>query len=332
MVGTAVTLLITYDLLAFAGQMPLGVLLDRWGARRAAALVGVLLTSLALFAVDFGVLWVVIFAGFGNALFHVGAGAMVVDGSPGKAAPAGFFVAPGALGLGLGLLLGRTWLWVPLWPWHLALVASMVLVLLIPVWVATEPVCLVAQQSPSAELGFIRTAVCLGLLFFSVFIRALVGTVACDACLRGLFLLCAIPVMGFLGKLTGGFLADRWGWIELSVGALLTSAPLLAFSGGDRSMVLPGLLIFQMTMPVTLAAVYRLLPHRPGMGFGFLCSALVLGTLVAQVPGGFRPSGVVVLMLILSAAAALYWVLIRLAPRAARSFSRSSPSPLTEEN
>jgi Na+/H+ antiporter NhaD/arsenite permease-like protein len=37
------------------------------------------------------------------------------------------------------------------------------------------------------------------------------------------------------------------------------------------------MLLFQMTMPVTLTAVHRLLPKRPAFSFGLTCLALIIG-------------------------------------------------------
>jgi FSR family fosmidomycin resistance protein-like MFS transporter len=125
----------------------------------------------------------------------------------------------------------------------------------------------------------------------------------------------AIPLAGFGGKLVGGFLADRFGFIDLAMVALLASAPLLAFSGGDLWLALPGLLVFQMTMPVTLAATLRAMPSRPGLGFGVLCLALVAGTLPAYLPGGWRPQGLALFFLVLGSAAVLYLALRMLLPR-----------------
>lgn len=39
------------------------------------------------------------------------------------------------------------------------------------------------------------------------------------------------------------------------------------------------MLVFQMTMPVTLVAVLRVMPARPGLAFGLPCLALVAGAL-----------------------------------------------------
>jgi hypothetical protein len=140
----------------------------------------------------------------------------------------------------------------------------------------------------------------------------------------------ALPFAAFAGKLSGGFLADRFGWIDLSMVALFASAPLLAFSGGDMWLALPGLLIFQMTMPVTLAAMMRLLPARPAFGFGLLCVALVAGTLPVYLPGGWRPQGLPLFLLVFGSAAALYLALRwLLTPRQGQTATSLGSDPST---
>ena len=56
----------------------------------------------------------VVLAGLGNAAFHVGAGAMVLRLSPNRAAAAGLFVAPGAIGLAIGHWCGTSFRYWPL--------------------------------------------------------------------------------------------------------------------------------------------------------------------------------------------------------------------------
>jgi FSR family fosmidomycin resistance protein-like MFS transporter len=250
---------------------------------------------------------------------------MVLAGSQGRAAPAGVFVAPGALGLGLGITLGRHWLTAPLWPFLPALAAACLVVLLVASAYRAPAQAPWATPQPAR-----KAAIILVLLAFSVAIRSLVGTVGCDGCPRGWLLLVAVPVAAFAGKLSGGFLADRFGFIDVAMAALLASGPLLAFAGGDIAMALPGLLIFQMTMPVTLAAALRALPAWPGLGFGILCLALVGGSLPAYLPGGWRPQGLSLLLLVLASSVALYVALhlLRLQP-ASRTAPAEHPSPST---
>jgi len=314
-VASALVFVLAYDILAFAGQAPLGWLIDRIDCRRGATLVGVVLAGLGLLVGPLAGYAVVLLASLGNALFHVGAGAMVLAGSQERAAPAGIFVAPGALGLGMGILFGRRFVTVPSWPALFALAAAVAIVLAVAMRTsAAEP------SAPPSRLPM-HTAVGVALLLFiSVGVRSLVGTVGCDACDKTLFLAIALPVAAFAGKLVGGFLADHFGWVDLATVALLASSPLLAFSRGDLWLALPGMLLFQMTMPVTLTAMLRVIPARPAFAFGNLCLALIAGAMPAYVPDGWRPQGVTILGLTLGSTAILFVALrALLAKRPARS-------------
>ena len=326
---SALAFVLGYDLLAFAGQVPCGWMIDRLCLRRGAAVAGLILTTLTLLLGRDGGVPVLVAAGVGNALFHVGAGAMTLAGSNGHAAPAGVFVAPGALGLGLGVILGRKLSAVGVWFFYPAIIVSLLAVLL----VSTRSSAVTGGPAGPSSRPLPELLVIAVLLSLSVAVRSLVGTVGCDGCPRSFFLLVAIPAAAFFGKLSGGFLADRLGWIDVSTVALVASAPLLAFSQGDLWIALPGLLIFQMTMPVTLVAMFRLMPGRPALGFGILCLALVGGTLPAYLPGGFRPQGIALLLLVLGSAVALFLALRMLLsaprPQATLAAAGTEPSPST---
>jgi hypothetical protein len=126
----------------------------------------------------------------------------------------------------------------------------------------------------------------LALLLASVNIRSFVGFGACYQCPSGMAAAFGLPVAAFLGKLLGGIIADRVGWLRASVAALLLSLPLIAFSGGSLLLALPGVFLFQTTMAVTLVAVYTLMPAWPATAFGLPSLALVLGSFPTFYPEG----------------------------------------------
>ena len=296
-----------YDLLAFATQAPLGALADRYALSRASAFAGLALAALGLVLAPHSSLLTMLVAGLGNSLFHLGAGASVLRLGTLRATPAGLFVAPGALGLGLGNWMGMTGIG-PAWPLVALLVLALPLVDLARAEKAEEP-------GQGRAVGLSAAALGLSLLFFSVMVRSFVGFGACHECERGTLLLVGIPVVGFAGKSLGGVLADRLGWLKSSVGALLLSAPLVAFNGGDAWVTLAGLLLFQMTMPVTLVATSCLLPGRPATAFGLPSLALILGAIPTFFPQCQRYSPGIFLVLIVASAAALYAALRLVGPR-----------------
>src|SRR5665648_524820 len=244
----------------------------------------------------------VILAGLGNAMFHLGAGAQVLRQGLTRAAPAGLLVAPGALGLALGVWFGKQPSAGPAWLIGLPVLVAVgvVVALRVPQW---SPSVVSAGDRPllgvSQEMGARRRVTsgsglsatsfgyaALALLMTSIAVRSLVGGSASRGYHVGAWLLVGIPLVAFAGKALGGILADRFGWVRTTVTALLASAPLLAFTYPHPTMLLAGLLGFEMTMPVTLVAIARLMPDRLATGFALTCLALIVGGLPTMFPWG----------------------------------------------
>jgi hypothetical protein len=221
-------------------------------------------------------------------------------------------VAPGALGLGLGMWMGRTGRG-STFPIYVALAFAVIaLVTLDKPAAVGESELTEAKAQPS----LLPWLILLMLLLVSVAVRSFVGFGACFQCLGGLAVVIGLPAAGFLGKLVGGFVADRLGWLRVSTGALLLSLPLIAFSGGSLLLVLPGVLLFQSTMAVTLVAVYALMPRWPATAFGLPCLALVAGSFPTFFPGGKQLFGRWTFVLLIAfSAAVLALALHRLARR-----------------
>lgn len=289
---------LAYDLLAFAGQPLLGPLVDRVPALRTLGS-GLALTiaGVAVAAVGGGAssgvgIVAVVLAALGNAVTHLGAGVVVLRSGMTRATPAGLLVAPGALGLGVGLWFGRDPGLGPTW-----LVGVPVLLAVWGVVALERRGCLRPPAAPAARavttgepmLSLPARSVVVGLsvlLLISVAIRSLVGSSAARGYEAGAWLSVGVPVAAFAGKALGGVVADRAGWLATTVGALVLSAPVLAVRHDHPAALLAGLLLFQMTMPVTLVAVGRLLPDRPATAFGLPCLALVTGSLPAMFAWG----------------------------------------------
>ena len=277
---------LVYNFCAFALQCPLGALCDRRRDPGRTAALGCAVTAAACFL---PAPLAAAAAGVGNALFHVGGGVAVLRGSA-KAAPLGVFVAPGAAGIYFGTMLGKSGA-LPVWAGAgaLALCAG-ALFLLERGRVGTEergtvkPVPCGDTLSPPAAGG--RTAsplmLCAGCLFAVVVLRSFVG-------LRQSFpwradwplaLLAALV----LGKALGGLLCDKLGPLRTAAWTLLPAAALFLLSGHPAA-GLGAVLLFNMTMPVTLWALARRMPGDEGFSFGLLTLALFAGYLPAQAAG-----------------------------------------------
>ena len=306
-------LVVGYDVLAFALQFPLGLVVDRLRAARSALLVGLGSIAVALLCIPVSATATMVAAGVGNAIFHISAGALVLAASRDRAAPssvvaapAGVYVAPGALGLGLGMWVGRlSW---PVWPLGLLLGAAIVVAALVRV----GPAAPATSGTTGGKLGAREWWLALSTLLLSVAVRSFVGFGGPYEVPRTATMMVGLPLVACAGKLAGGFVADRIGWLEASVGALLVSAPFIAFGGSSPALLLGGLLLFQTTMPVTLVAVYLLLPDKPATAFGLPCLALIAGALPTFYPAGKQLYGAHTFLAMILASAVAVVVGLRL--------------------
>jgi len=298
---TVYLLLFVYNGLAFGLQFFVGFVADRGGRYRPCMLASYPLLAIGLLLGDLVPTLAVMLVGVGNALFHVGAGAAILRLSPERSSEAGLFVAPGALGLAIGAVYGNTPA-LNITPFLLLLLLSAVATFGLGAPESATPAPMLAVAAGREDLATLAVGALLG----SVAIRALVGTAIGLAYRVEPSVLPWLALAAFLGKATGGLLADRVGWVRASVGALLLSAPLLSFLSGIPALAVVGMLLFQMTMPVTLLAVYRALPQQAGLAFGLPCLALLLGTLPAFiVPSAWLTGPLLALVLTLVSAAAL---------------------------
>lgn len=259
-----------YNFCAFALQMPIGLLADRWdrNGRVAAAGCALVLAGWALAPIPIAA---AVAAGVGNACFHVGGGIQALSDGGDRAAPLGVFVSPGAFGICFGTLLGTRDA-VPLW------VVALGTLLFVPLFLLLD------RRRPGASWGSApdpspsKNALwALACCFLVVVLRSYLGMVLSFPWKTGswaFWVVCAVV----LGKTAGGFLGDRLGMVRAAALSLGLSAVLFCFSSSPLAGT-AAVFLFNMTMPITLWAAARLLPGGKGFAFGMLTFALFLGFL-----------------------------------------------------
>ena len=262
--------LLIYNFCAFALQMPLGLLVDRFGRQIRVAGAGVLLTAVTMMFRPQPLVGVIM-AGCGNALFHVGGGVYVLKGCADKCAPLGEFVAPGALGLFLGGYFTDAWPYInPL--------AILVLLILAAVLLFAEHDEAAKATPTSLQSIPKKQAAALVLLFLVVVLRSAAGFQFVFSWKTGsTALIFAMAVM--TGKALGGVLSDRFGMSRTSLVSLLIGAVLFIFADKSAVCGILAVLCFNCTMPVTLFAACKIAKGLPGFSFGLLTFALFLGLL-----------------------------------------------------
>ena len=270
--GGIIGLVILYNVLAFGLQAIFGLATDYFKSPRVVAFLGCILTGLSAFAFLSVPIIAVILAGFGNALFHIGGGSISLNLTPKKAAAPGIFVAPGALGLFVGTMIGRNGQFI-------AWIAILILAILcVAMFVVKKPEMDYSHEEIK-ESKFIYFEFILILVLLSIAIRSLVGSVLIFPWKTNIDLLIVLTGAVVLGKGLGGILADKFGWVKIAVGALALSIPFLIFGSSIPFLAIVGMFLFNITMPITLVAISNVLPGRPGFAFGLTTLALIIGTM-----------------------------------------------------
>jgi FSR family fosmidomycin resistance protein-like MFS transporter len=295
-----------YNFCAFAMQMPLGIIADKWNRNFLFAASGCILVATAYGLLHFP-LAAVITVGLGNAMFHIGGGIDVLNISEQKSGALGVFVAPGALGVYFGTILGKG-SGFPTLPILLALPAAAGFIFAL----SRAQGAVYPKNAEFALEGFASKRILLAAacLFLVVCLRSYIG-LALNLPWKslghwGLAVVCAVVT----GKIAGGFAADRCGMQKTAVLSLGLAALLLLFSLAP----LPGIaavLLFNMSMPITLWAMAKIFPNAKGFSFGLLAFGLFLGFLPVYLGAYIPASASWVFALGAAVSLALLWAGLR---------------------
>lgn len=291
-------LVLLYNTLAFTTQCLVGLLTDRCSAYKWITAASASAVALG-FLLPLPPLLRVISVGLGNSVFHVSGGTQTLLQAGDRAWPLGIFVAPGAVGLALGKLFLQAGVWLAI-----ALLLCAVLSMLLRETVRKQ------MRARAREQNALPAA---AVLLIAVAVRALGGTAAVFPWNTGAVMALLTAVLVCAGKMAGGFAMDRLGPVKSAVLSIVPAALLIAFCGGSMPLSLLGQFLLNLTMPVTLLLLYRLLPDSPGFAFGLAASALWPGTLAGQL---FPMEGTVavccILLSFLAGLAAILWVVRKL--------------------
>lgn len=259
-----------YNVIAFGLQPVIGYLCDirKWIP---AGLIGCSLLILGLLFIGFPWPSLVICA-LGNAFFHIGGGIDSLVHANGKMFRSGLFVSSGALGVVLGTLCGKSANITPAVPVIILALCCLLIIIFAPV-----------RKQDYKPLSFSNTSVTLSftfillLCFISIVIRSYTGSITPIPWKRTVFL-AVLPALGAcLGKASGGYMADLFGARRIGVASLLASIPFLLFGNSQIVPCTIGIILFNMTMPITLCAISDKLPQNPGLAFGVTTLCLLCG-------------------------------------------------------
>lgn len=267
----------TYDALAFVPQSLIGSLNDKY-PKCNFNLVGIGLMAAAGLLFWHG--WIanryipLVILCIGNCFVHVGSAQVTLRCSEGALAHPAVFVAGGSFGVVTGRLLAQSF--VPYWIVILLLLSAVPFALLADTYKPEDK-----AENPCKGFDYCKKAPVAVLIAVSVLIVAVRGymgygipTTWKKTVMQTVFLYVAMGV----GKALGGLLADAWGVKRVALLSTGLALPFLLLGDNRMYISLLGVMLFSMTMSITLAMLVSVLPQNPGLAFGYTTIGLFLGT------------------------------------------------------
>ncbi len=271
--------ILLYNVITFALQPLFGYIVDRWARPMLAAAIGIFLVAIGFFVFFFFPMIGFMIIAVGSGFFHVGAGAVASLATPQKSIGAAIFTAPGVMGLSFGMVAGMLgW---AMAPWLLGAVSITVIVLFViarQLDVPNVAACPdVRKESDLEDVLHERYTLVLIFLLIIVALRSTIWTIY-GATAANIDVILAFGIVAGLGKLVGGYAADRFGsWHIIGITALLS---LLCFPVPSFLFLLLGIFFLQSSTPIILATAVQTFPR-----YAATIAGCVLGFAIAV--GGF---------------------------------------------
>lgn len=298
--------LLMYNLLAFGGQYPVAILLERIGNHQKMISLAFLMNlgaALLFFAVPS---LAVVMAGTASAIYHVAGGS--VCASRDKALPIGLFAAPGVAGLIAGGYLA--WEQYSL-QWPLVVICVLFLLLLQFVGISNTASSQINRDQTKSTAGvhLDKHDLIMILLLLIISLRSAVWNIFQLLHDQQYDWLIAIAIAAFAGKIVGGWLADRIGWKAYTYLSMIAAAPLIHFFRNELLLFCIGIGLLQSGIPATTALLIRSVHGKKERGIALsFGAAIILGALVFVIPQAAFTSTILLPLGLLAIMVLLFWM------------------------
>lgn len=271
-------IMLAYDMLAFVPQSLFGYISDKF-PKIQFGIPGLILLGAALFLqnavpvpfVSLAVLCI------GNAFVHVNGAEVTLKASNGSLSHSAIFVSGGSFGVLCGRLLSKTAI-----PYQLLFV---LIISAVP-FVILAQMCIKDKENKRdfscRNFRYCNEKISRYLIIIlTVFVVAIRGYMAYGiptswnkTTLQTVLL---FVFMG-TGKALGGIFSDLFGIRKVAIISVILALPFLMFGDNNMFISLVGIMLFSMTMSITLGILVSVLPRTPGLAFGLTTIGLFIGS------------------------------------------------------
>lgn len=268
-----------YDAFAFVPQAILGYASDKFPKIKM-GLIGTILLVVGLILFNFnlpiGKYTALLIICLGNAAIHVNGAEVTLRASQGKLSHSAIFVAGGSFGVITGKLLGG----LPLSHWIIAILGlTMIPFILLAEYYRNDAD---KEECPCKNFDYNNLKLSAGLTIILavvvVITRGYMGYGIPTSWNKTVFQTILLYFSMGIGKALGGIISDLIGVRKTAIISTVGALPFLLF--GDNYMIISllGVLMFSMTMSITLGLLVSVLKDTPGLAFGLTTIGLFLGT------------------------------------------------------
>lgn len=263
-----------YNFFAFAFQVPLGYILDKFKNYKYIAIIGLCLIGLCYLINLNNSFILATLVGIGNALFHLEGGVNIYSLSDRKAFLNGLFVAPGALGIFLGTTFYEKLIttYLPL----ILIIISIVLLFL----VQKREIDKKLEENKKYNFNNFSIALIVILIGISIIVRSIGGSAIIYTWKSGFALGFIYTISIAIGKAFGGLLADNFGLLKVTLISLTCSAICLILGYNVHIFAYIGILLFNIPMSITLTILENVLTKRSAYAVGLNTMFLFIGYLI----------------------------------------------------
>lgn len=263
-----------YDGLAFVPQGIFGYISDKYPKINMGIIGTILLVTsyILFFYLKVDLLFTLVVLCIGNALLHVSGAENTLRVSGEKLSHSAIFVGGGSFGVALGKVLAST---------------NISPLLLVVLAITMIPFILLADTYNTSyeKTKFdyvkpnIKPYIVILLATFVVIIRGYMGYGIPTSWNKTTIEMVLLFFTMGIGKCLGGILSDAFGIRKIGIFSILLAIPFLCFGDDVMLISLIGVMLFSMTMSITLACIASVLKNQPGLAFGFTTVGLFLGTI-----------------------------------------------------
>ena len=274
--------LLLYNLLAFGGQYPVALFLEKFSSPKRSLLFAYGLNIIAVVCFSFSPQLSIVAAGIASAIYHVAGGA--VCAAKNKATHIGLFAAPGVAGLIFGGYLAYEKIFVS---WWLLIAAIIVFIFIAFTSFSEKDHEVVAKEQSGSNQKFRLDGhdYIMILLLTIISLRSVIWDIFQLIHENNYRWLIAIAVAAFIGKLAGGWISDRIGWRLYTFLSLGFATPLITFFRDELFLFCLGVGLLQSSIPATTSLLIRSLKGKTeravGLSFG---TAIMAGAIVLYTP------------------------------------------------